>query len=282
MRKLALASLAAFALTACSEGATLPLGPDGAALTLATSTGAAITSPGDGEIIFVNTLNLSATADAYVAWGVREVDGLTDCEGPTQWAGSTRGMTDPFTFAAGEFWAELDISQWPGGEYCFAFRYGSGADDRTTVSFYIVDYYVQAGGVINNMATANRVGNGTHAFAGVVGKFNDVTVGSMTINYRAAGELCTFTPGDLQLNDAPGLGITENLRAELTDFGNSCYGTARILLLDRYAYPDFERGAIYVHETNGYDINLNPAEGGALNNWVPLTHGNVYVGTRGE
>lgn len=104
-------------------------------------------------------------------------------------------------------------------------------------------------------------GSRQYAFQGLVGEYDSTVVGSIAINYRSLGTVCTFTPG----SGTFGIDGLEQI-ATLTGWAFSCTntdsGTATIVLKDATLVPP--RGSISVDASNDtYDIA--PITGLALN-----------------
>jgi len=255
----------------------------------------AITSPAAGEVIYENTLNLagvdSDAQDNNVQWAVRS-ETCAIATGTV--AGNVDGFDDDFAWEGGYFTATLlDISGLDAGEYCFVLNttQGEAAGSRLTQEFYIVDEYAKVGGNVDNADyLINTFENDlkelrgrqlSHAFEGVVGNAGSAgTVGSITVNYRQLDEYKVFVGDSLSLSAAGGIDVTDpTARAAVMTVNSS-----QIILLDKDASPDFERGAAIVRyegdpSDSKYEIDANPGETGA-DSWVPLVNGNVEVGTR--
>lgn len=98
-------------------------------LTAALAGTGSITAPGEGEYVLSDTLSLRASApsaEGGVAWAVRNAEDNPDCTdgasaGGTL-AGNVNGANDDYSWENGEFSADIDVSTWADGEYCFAFN----------------------------------------------------------------------------------------------------------------------------------------------------------------
>jgi hypothetical protein len=286
MKRLSITAFAVFALGFSSAGFS-----------------AGISAPTDGEIIFQNTLELSALDETATQslWAVR----FNTCAANTGTvAGNVDGFSDPFNFDAGYFEAEVDISGLDAGRYCFVFNSGT---NRYTQWFYIVDEYAKVSGTIKfDPATPPgdirpgapfdpMPGNSpTHAFSGFVGNAGVAgTVGSIDVNYRELGETCSFTATSLSLDDnAPGIvGTGENLRAVIR-FESAC-GNGFFFALDKsinlYTTLIGPRGGVVVRVGVAGASNAGPVTDYHIDNtlgstggasWVSLERGEAWVGTR--
>ena len=258
-----------------------------------------ITSPTAGEVIYENTLYLEASDPNVLEAGPQDVHWavVTETEAnPMPCTGTihfNRNNT-PYTFEGGEFRAEVDLTGLTGGEYCFVFNteLENPADGaRIWNYFYIVDEYAKVGGNVDNadyliesfgsLGLKELRGNQlSHAFEGVVGNAGSKTVGSITVNYRQLDKYVTFYGQSLTLSAAGGIDVDDSTaRAAVMAVGGS-----EIILLDKDASPDFERGAAIVRydgapSKSKYEIDSTPGDTGA-DSWVPLVNGNVEVGIR--
>jgi len=260
-----------------------------------------ITSPTAGEVIYENTLELRASEpaadeDVEVAWAVRSAVNNPTCGTSQDDLAGWRGpQADAASWADGDFSADIDVSTWDAGEYCFAFNPHPYGEFRDTVFFYIVDEYAKVGGnvdnadyLIDNFSIDLKELRGrqlSHAFEGVVGNAgSEGTVGSITVNYRQLDEYVTFYADNLKLSAAAGVDVTDDeAKAEITA------GDTQIIALDKDAAPNPEklvapRGAMALRYAGTptksvYEIDLTPGSGG-FESWVPLVNGNVEVGIR--
>ena len=256
----------------------------------------AITSPTADEVVYENLLYLSANdVDAEgnaVRWAVRyeTCDAVADANR----AGNVTGVDDPFTWEDGYFSAEVDITSWDAGRYCFVFNTELGEADgvRLTQWFFIVDEYAKVGGNVDNadyLLTYHgdedlkvlRGAQLSHAFDGVVGNAGSSgTVGSITVNYRQLNEYVVFEGDSLSLSAAGGISVTDpTARAAVLTVGGS-----EIILLDKDASDLFPRGAAIVRYEGSpshsiYEIDNTPGSTGA-DSWIGLVNGNVEVGIR--
>ncbi len=249
---------------------------------------AEIFSPYADQVIYENSLALMAedlgAADNNARWAVRS--GSCDAiGGANNVAGNVSGVDDPFTWQDGVFTADLDISEWESGQYCFVLNttQGTAAGSRLTQYFYIVDEYAKVGGTIyllDNEGDTMPGKSPTDTVDGVVGKIGSMVVGSITVNYRQLGEYRTYEARSMSFRAAAGIGVTDPMAvADIqTEDG------ARILVLDRDASPTFPRGAMVLREnyspsTSDYEIDSTPGTSGA-ESWVPMEKGNNHVGMR--
>jgi len=246
-----------------------------------------IASPAADEVVYENTLQLSAAEDVdtvrTLRWRIRDIA----CDEDDQSASDNVAGED--VVFDGKFEDEIDISKLDAGQYCFVYNTLWDADgnedsegSRVLHDFYIVDEYAKVGGVLTTPDGQAR-GNGTHAMDGVVGNAGDAgTVGSIAVNYRELRESKTFEARSLELSAASGVGVEDDTkRAEITTEGDS-----KIIVLDRDADGTLEapRGAIVLRfkgdpSDSEYEIDATPDQTGA-DSWVPMTHGNNHVGTR--
>lgn len=263
--------------------------------------GAAITSPTAYEVVYKNSLVLTAndpnienaTAND-VHWAlVSETNADSrPCTGDIKF----NRVNHPYTFSEdGFFEASVDLQGLEAGEYCFVFNTeleNPGVGERVVQYFYIVDEYAKIGGNIDNEDyLINKHGSLdlkqlrgrqlSHAFSGVVGNAGSAgTVGSITVNYRQLDEYVEYEADGLTLRAAAGIGVLDP-----TAVGNVLkVGATEILLLDKDASPNFLRGAVIVRFTGSpsmskYEIDNTPGAVGA-NSWIGLENGNVEVGIR--
>ena len=264
--------------------------------------GAVITSPTAGEVVYENSLTLTAndpnienaTAND-VHWAlVAETDNdPRPCTGDIKF----NRVNHPYTFSEdGYFEAKVDLQDLEAGEYCFVFNTElENPDDgeRVVHYFYIVDEYTKVGGNIDNadylvdnhsdanLSVLRGRGQLSHAFSGVVGNAGDAgIVGSVTVNYRQLKESVTYEAESLSFRAADGIGAgNANAVAEIgTEDGGI------ILVLDSNSSADYPRGAIIVRPdgdpgTGLYEIDDTPGTGGAAS-WIPMENGNNHNGTR--
>ncbi len=100
-----------------------------------------ITSPTEGEIVITNVLELrayepGADADGVAAWAVRSADNNPDC-GTSQpdLAGWQGPHADAASWDGTYFEADIEVSGWDRGEYCFAFNPEPFYENRHIVFF---------------------------------------------------------------------------------------------------------------------------------------------------
>jgi hypothetical protein len=257
-----------------------------------------IFSPESGEVIYKNTLELSAAdTSAFVLvdgnfvwnsarWAVRK----GTCAASTgAVAGNVDGFSNASSWVDGYFSAELDATGFLAGEYCFVLNteLGAAQGNRQTQIFYIVDKYAKVGGTIyldNSRGDIVPGGNSpTDTVDGVVGVAGTAgVVGSITVNYRLSNEYKTYEANAITFRNAAGIGVYDPMAvAEIRTSANDV-----LLVLDRDASPDFPRGALIVRPEGwaaDYDedreIDNTPGQGGA-DSWVPMHRGNNHVGTR--
>jgi len=270
---------------------------------------AAISSPEMGQVVYENTLYLTAfhneTDVDDVTWAVRLSSSESDaeCLANTDVVGNVRGNDNDYEWDsdAGTFSANFDISDWEPGQYCFVVSSLEEEPTRLVQWFYIVDEYAKVGGNIDfadyliynheeiDLKALRGRGQLSHAFSGVVGNAGDAgTVGSITVNYRQLGENCTFVPSSMVLDDdAPGIvGTNQELRAVIqTDVeGCSLSGPTTFFALDRDANTPWDRGAVVVRPGGSTDASPYLIDGsvGQMggDSWVPMERGNNHVGTR--
>ena len=243
-----------------------------------TSMDAEITSPTAGELIYENTLELRATEpsaaeDAELAWAVRSATDNPTC-GTSQpdLAGWKGPHDDAASWVDLSFSADIDVSTWEAGEYCFAFNPAPFGDFRDTVFFYIVDEYAKVGGTIQ-MGEALRGNSPTHSFDGVVGNISESeTVGSITVNDRDGVGYCTLTPTSLNIAGSAAGGDRALMRVDSTCLGDNL----DFRVLDRDNDSDsLTRGGVYFPELG---LTGEPEE--PFFSWVPMDRGNNHVGTR--
>ena len=255
-----------------------------------------ITSPTAGEVVYENALNLRVTDDSDnpVAWAVRPHTEACDNYADTLAGNVNVDEPDDYVWDGSEFSAELDISDWDAGRYCFAFNTRDTGDDdgsRLMQDFYIVDEYAKVGGNIDHAdylidhhsdveLKELRGRQLSHAFSGVVGNIGDETVGSITVNYRQLDEHQTFEGAELSLSAAGGIGVDDpTARGAVVAVDG-----AEIILLDKDASGDFPRGAAIVRphgvpSLSKYEIDNTPGSTG-VDSWIGLENGNVEVGIR--
>lgn len=245
---------------------------------------AAIDSPGPGELVTTNTLELVAHDDTAttgdVDWAVR--DGCAP--GGTNFAGGGPRVDvveeHPRTWDEGDFSATIDITDWDAGAYCFIFN-PTETDTRLTQEFFVVDDHVKVGGTIA-MGEDGRGNSPTHAVEGLVGDAGAAgIVGSITVNYRELDEQVTYEAASLDFRAAGGVGAFDPRSvAEITTESG-----ALILVLAADASDDFDRGALVVRvdgapsDDEPREIDGSPGSSGA-DSWVPMDRGNNHTGTR--
>ena len=252
---------------------------------------AAISSPEMGEVVYENSLMLTANDPNIenatkndVHWALVAETNVDPrpCTGDIKF----NRVNDPYTFSEdGYFEASVDLQELEAGEYCFVFNTElENPDDgeRVVHYFYIVDEYAKVGGTIG-MGKAGRGNSPTHTFDGLIGDAGDAgIVGEIKVNYRMLSESCVFTPQqNVKIGEtAPGIGVDEPVRANGT-FDNSCGGTAAVWLLGTGGLETYTRGALVIWATDSaYDIDLDPTTNAPPSNWYPVERGNIHVGTR--
>lgn len=257
-----------------------------------------IVTPGDGVLVYSNTLVLSASdpnvvnQGTGVHWAVVSQgagpsgDNFAECFGIIHF----NRVNHPYSweYATGEFESTIDISALPAGEYCFVFNTrleNPDNGDRIWHYFTVVDKYAKVGGTIQ-MGQAGRGNSPTHAFDGAIGTVGSSVVGEILVNYRVYGEYCSFSPrNSVKIAEtAPGIGVTVPVRANGL-FDNSCGGTANIWILGKgNGLDEYPRGAIVIWDTadsGKYDIDLDPtSRTDPANNWFQMARGNNEVGVR--
>lgn len=240
-----------------------------------------ITSPGLGEIVHADTLDLTAVYDVEdlptdVYWAVR--DATCERDDAANMAGNVGGFSDDFTWENGLFAATVDVTSWGPGAYCFIFNPAPPNDaDRVTQMFYLVDDYVEFGGTLY-MGEDGRGNSPTHAIGGLVGDAGGAgVVGAVSVNYRELGETVVYLPTSLTFSAAGGVGgFDADAKAVMTTTSG-----AEIQVLDRDATDTYERGAVIVRSAgapsvNDYEIDATPGDTGA-DSWVPFDRGNAHV-----
>lgn len=254
--------------------------------------------PGADGIVHENEITLLgrdlSAIDNTARWAVRAG---TCAAGTNTVAGNVDGFSDDFTWVAGEFSADVNFVGLDGGMYCFVLNTQLGAAEghRLTQEFYLVDEYVIAGGTLqydpDPDSEFDPPGKSyTHALDGAIGNAGTLgTVGFLHVNYRELKENCLFTPGTLALSAATGVGVTADLKGNVTGVDGSCPGgsteDASIYVLDRDGNRDlFPRGAVILRweggpTQNDYEIDGSVGRTGA-DSWVPLVRGNAHVGVR--
>ena len=223
-----------------------------------------VTADLDGDVLGVD-IHFSVTGANATSGTV-----ATDAFGTAQftYTGAYQGAD---TISA---WADLDDNG------------SSGAADvnATDVSKEWYDHAVKVSG---NAGPFVKGSSRTWGFEGFVSNAgSDGLYGSITVNYRARKQSCTFTPtatSTFVLRDG---GVTPAVNpAEIADLGdpgapaglwaNSCGGTAWINLLDQGYGSEigWDRGGIWISASNSdYDIKSATAT-----QWVQLMTGNVHV-----
>ncbi|MEJ2513680.1 MAG: hypothetical protein P8102_00460, partial [Gammaproteobacteria bacterium] len=213
---------------------------------------AEILSPFADQVIYEDSLALLAedqdAQDNTARWAVR----FGSCDaigGANNVAGNVSGVDDPFTWTGGTFTAELDISGWDSGLYCFVLNTteGPAAGSRLTQYFYIVDEYAKVGGTIyleDNEGDTMPGKSPTDTVDGVVGRIGSMVVGSITVNYRQLGEYRTYEAKSMSFRAANGIGVSDPMAVADIETEDG----ARILVLDRDASARYPRGAMVLRE----------------------------------
>lgn len=243
--------------------------------------GAAITAPGSGEVVYENSLTLTANdpnienATANDVHWALVAETNTDprpCTGDIKF----NRVNHPYTFSEdGFFEASVDLQGLEAGEYCFVFNTeleNPEDGDRVVQYFYIVDEYAKVGGTIG-IGKAGPGNSPTHSFDGVVGNAGSAgTVGSITVNDREGEGYCTLLPTSLNI-----LASAAGGERALMYVNSTCWGDDldfRVLDRDNNSSA-LTRGGVYFPE-----LGLVSNGGDPFYNWVPMERGNNHVGTR--